>query len=61
MQFYHLKFLVYFLFSLYSMDKINHVNECFLFGLTLFHVTPVANLFVIFKDKDLKFGDNVHF
>ena len=45
--------------------------------LTLFHVTPVANLFyvgggrgvdltppsnfVILKDRDLKFGDNVHF
>ena len=42
--------------------------------LTLFHVTPVANLFyvwggvkettpsnfVIFKDRDLKFGDIVH-
>ena len=30
--------------------------------LTLFHVTPVANLFyVIFKDRELKFCDNVHF
>ena len=45
-----------------------HIPE----ALTLFHVTPVANLFyvgggvnppsnfVIFQDRDLKFGDNVN-
>ena len=58
-------------------EKSYPLFDSYIYGgnLTLFHVNPVANLFyvgggglkyppsnfVIFEDRNLKFGDNVHF
>ena len=66
-------------FFMMVFSEYNHIFHVFIKNhlLTLFHVTPIANLFyvggggvvkvtspsnfVIFKDRDLKFGDNIYF
>ena len=59
---------------IWLVEQEDRFDRDYYVSLTLFHVTPLANLFyvggggertppsnfVIFKDRDLKFDDNVH-